>query len=88
MEMACDRLRKKLIFQAEWLSVPGLGRVYGGGGGGAAVCSLSLSLSLGAGSTSFFFSIVSLKKPSALIRPLLAPKNNITCLPIRETDKS
>lgn len=55
MEMACDRLRKKLIFQAEWLSVPGLGRVYWGGGGGAAVCSLSLSLSLGAGSTSFFF---------------------------------
>lgn len=27
MEVACDRLRKGENFQAEWLSVPGLGRV-------------------------------------------------------------
>lgn len=39
---------KKLIFQAEWLSVPGLGRVYG----------RRRRCALGAGSA---FSIVSLK---------------------------
>lgn len=49
---------------------------YRAGSGGKAV--------LSAGSAS---SIVSVKS-SALIRGLLAPKNNITCLPIRETDKS
>lgn len=63
---------KSNFFQAEWLSVPGLGRVK------------RMGRRCRAGGASSTPSIVS----SALIRALLAPKNNITCLPIKETDKS
>lgn len=59
----------------------GEGEKEKGGGGGGASENVFLFV--------FFLSPNSLPKSAALWSgPLLAPKNNISCLPIRETDKS